>query len=395
MNTYKIIFGVGVVFLAIAACTKDQHQMDPLENDGKAPGALANLQVENLHGAARISYTLPGDEDLLYVLAETDSKRGRIQAKSSLYSNSVLIEGLGDTESREVTLYAVDRGENRSEPVTVTIQPLTPPMQLVRNSVDIVEDFGGVRISFVNELSGDMVINVLTPDSVGDWVEAETWYTSQEEGTFSIRGYEAKPRQFAVFVRDKWENISDTMIVERVPLYEELLDKSKFEQFVLNTDATAGFGWVMPRMWDNSIDEPNGFHTVSPVEFPHHFTFDLGGTYKLSRYTMWQRGLIQSTSFLYGHGNPRRWEIWGATDPPSDGSWDGWTKLVECESIKPSGSPIGTVTNEDREYAMRGHEFMIPLDAPPVRYIRIKVLNTWGGAAYSHVMELSFWGAGQ
>src|SRR3546814_8535505 len=86
-----------------------------------------------------------------------------------------------------------------------------------------------------------------------------TWYTSQEEGSFSIRGFEAKPRKFAVFVRDEWENLSDTLIVERVPLYEVELDKSNFEQYVLNGDATAGFGWVMPRIWDNSLDEPNGF----------------------------------------------------------------------------------------------------------------------------------------
>src|SRR3546814_1412401 len=93
-------------------------------------------------------------------------------------------------------------------------------MQMVRNTVDIKEDFGGVNIQFENGLEKELVISVLTPDSLGDWMEAETWYTSQEEGSFSIRGFEAKPRKFAVFVRDEWENLSDTLIVERVPLYE-------------------------------------------------------------------------------------------------------------------------------------------------------------------------------
>src|SRR3546814_14933488 len=122
-------------------------------------------------------------------------------------------------------------------------------------------------------------------------MEAETWYTSQEEGSFSIRGFEAKPRKFAVFVRDEWENLSDTLIVERVPLYEVELDKSNFEQYVLNGAAAAGFGWVMARMWDNSLDEPNGFHTISPVGFHHHFPFDLVGEFKLVRYSMEERRL--------------------------------------------------------------------------------------------------------
>src|SRR3546814_2071172 len=105
-------------------------------------------------------------------------------------------------------------------------------MQMVRNTVDIKEDFGGVNIQFENGLEKELVISVLTPDSLGDWMEAETWYTSQEEGSFSIRGFEDKPRKFAVFVRDEWENLSDNLIVERVQLYEVELDKSKVEQSV-------------------------------------------------------------------------------------------------------------------------------------------------------------------
>src|SRR3546814_75879 len=179
MNTFKIILGIAGTLLVVSAC-KDKNRLDPLENDGIPPEALTNVQVENLNGAAKISYTLPGDEDLLYVLAETEALRGKIQAKSSLYSNNVLIEGFGDTKAREVTLYAVDRGENRSEPVTVTINPLPPPMQMVRNTVDIKEDFGGVNIQFENGLEKELVISVLPPDSLGDWMEAETWYTSPE-----------------------------------------------------------------------------------------------------------------------------------------------------------------------------------------------------------------------
>src|SRR3546814_19856518 len=147
MNTFKISLGIAGTLLVGSAC-KDKNRLDPFENDGIPPEALTNVQVENLNGAAKISYTLPGDEDLLYVLAETEALRGKIQAKSSLYSNNVLIEGFGETKAREVTLYAVDRGENRSEPVTVTINPLTTPIQILRNPADIKKDLGVENIKF-------------------------------------------------------------------------------------------------------------------------------------------------------------------------------------------------------------------------------------------------------
>src|SRR3546814_14147308 len=117
------------------------------------------------------------------------------------YTTLFRSEGFGDTKAREVTLYAVDRGENRSEPVTVTINPLTPPMQMVRNTVDIKDDFGGVNIQFENGSEKELVLCVLTPDSLGAWMEAVTWYTSTEEGYFSLRGFDANHGKYPVFFR--------------------------------------------------------------------------------------------------------------------------------------------------------------------------------------------------
>src|SRR3546814_11935428 len=64
------------------------------------------------------------------------------------------------------------------------------------------------------------------------------------------------------------------------------------------------------------------------------------------------------------------------------GGEGGWVKLLECEMIKPSGRPLGNNTLEDEEVALAGHEFTFPLDAPPVRYLRFKILETWGGTDY-------------
>ncbi len=65
---------------------------------------------------------------------------------------------------------------------------------------------------------------------------------------------------------------------------------------------------------------------------------------------------------------------------------------MSCYSFKPSGENT-PITNEDKEYAANGFEFEFPLDAPPVRYLRFYVHETWGGAANIHISELSFfWG---
>ena len=37
--------------------------------------------------------------------------------------------------------------------------------------------------------------------------------------------------------------------------------------------------------------------------------------------------------------------------PNPDGSWDQWVKLLDMENVKPSGSPIGILTEDDIEAA--------------------------------------------
>ena len=123
---------------------------------------------------------------------------------------------------------------------------------------------------------------------------------------------------------------------------------------------------------------------------PIWFTFDLGVTTHLSRYLYWQR---LDDSFLYQHGNMKEWEVWGRADKPDQsGSWDGWTLLTTCESYKPSGLPAGQISNEDKEYASAGEEFIFPTDAPAVRYIRFKALSTFTGVKFIHLMEVTFYG---
>jgi hypothetical protein len=124
------------------------------------------------------------------------------------------------------------------------------------------------------------------------------------------------------------------------------------------------------------------------------FTLDLGKKAKLSRFKIYQRQ--ESTSWFYTHGNFQIFEVYSSDeegDSPS-GDWSAWTLQKVCTEIKPSGAPLGQVTSEDIEEMRRGHDFSLPLDMPPVRYLRFKVLKVWNNSAhtFSEVAELTTYG---
>lgn len=395
----RMLCGICLLLLMITACKEDR--ISPVENDDVPPKPVKNAQVENLPGQARITYDLPEDEDLLYVKAEYDinSEISR-EAKSSFYKKSLTVDGFADTLDYEVKLYAVDRSENESEPLSIKVKPLTPPILTAFESLQVQEDFGGVNIAFVNEAEADIVISVISKDSLGEWQSADNLYTKRSGGNFSVRGYPPEEMEFGFYVRDRWDNRSDTLVQNIVPLPEVELDKDLFDEYRLPTDAVRYSGsWGMEKMFDGIIGN-QGFHTSQDSDesgFPQWNTLDLGVQAKLSRFKFWDRG-AGGDSWIYTHGNVKTMELWGSNDPNPDGSWDdSWTYITTVESFKPSGLPPGDANQEDVEYAAQGQEFIIPAEAPAVRYIRFRVIESWTAPPESpngfyHVSEIGFWG---
>ncbi len=168
-----------------------------------------------------------------------------------------------------------------------------------------------------------------------------------------------------------------------------MVDKSGFKELILPGDiALNAWGGSLSKAWDGDITSGNFAHSdnTSPVTFPAWFTFDIGKLVTLSRFEL---NHIVRADLNYNAGNMKTWEIWGRADKPTDGSWDGWTKLLECNSFKPSGSPVGTNTAEDIEYIKNGEKFEFPAGLPHTRYLRIKVLDSWSGQGFIHFSEFS------
>lgn len=388
-----------IIFLA--GCKKEAGYNYIISNDKTPPGVVTNIKVHNFAGGAYITYVLPESDNLLYVLAQykINDSLSR-QTKASYYSDTIIVEGFAKSKDYEVTLYAVSRAQVKSEPVTVTVHPDTPPYLAVFPSVDIRPDFGGVHVSVTNKENKPMGVVVITRNDNNELAPVNQVYSDDSSIDFSVRGYDTIPRKFGVYITDPWSNKSDTLFKTITPIYERQLDKSKFAMFRLPSDAPMGYGWTMPHLWDGSITGA-GYHTEPGHGMPQTFTFDMGVTAKMSRYREWNRGDI----YAWAHGNPKIWALWGSNDPkdqsmPNDVSGlhpgdtvGNWIFIGSFEGKpKPSGKPAGQNTPEDEAANSAGFEYNISINVPPVRYIRWQTFEDYAGGDIVHVMEITIWG---
>lgn len=384
-------------FLLVFSSCSEEKYIGPIDTDS-APGNVTGVTVTPLPGGAKISYILPEDKNLRYVKAIYEIRPGvEKEAKASLYMDHLIVDGFSEIKPYEVKLSTVSNGENESTPQVIEVTPLMSPLLEVYNSFTFEEAFGGATIKFENSGAASLAVTLLT-DSVGTLREIETYYSNSIQGVYSVRGFENEPRLFGAVIRDRWGNLSDTLTQTLTPMFEEFIPKELFSTYHLPTDTYAphaGANRTLDKIWDGLI-APNGgvviFQTAPGSGMPQWFTFDMGQTVMLSRYKFWHRGGQNDEVWAYQLAAPKRWEIWGTAETPDPtGSWDGWIKLLDCNSYKPSGD--GPITSEDLYYATdAGEDFVFPEGIPPVRYLRFKMLETWGYLDYHYMQEVSFWG---
>lgn len=385
-----------IICAVFAASCAEENTLHPYgDNDKQVPGKVTEVTVRNMPGAAVIKYQLPADDDLLYVKAVYRSTHGEErEVRSSGYVDSLYIEGFGDTRTYPVTLYAVDRHENVSEGTVISVQPETPPVVHIRGSLDYIMDFGGFLVNFENELKNDIAIYALRWDEKeGDYVYHDAMYTSQQAGYFAVRGLPDVENKFGVYVRDRYDNQSDTLFFTGTPFREDYLNKMLFREQKCAGDATwNNYNGALYKLWDDTFfanSNGNHAHTQYPLAFPHRFTIDLGVKVQLSRMKEWQRT-------KWEHGSIKRFRAYGCVELPqntNDNPLEGWTLLGEFTSIKPSGLPLGQLSTEDEELYYAGEEFIFKQPTPVIRYFKLESLESHSGMECTTLAELSFWGA--
>lgn len=390
----NLLFFLLSLTVAFSACKEDE--LGPLENNTTPPGKVTIASVTNGAGNASITFSLPTDKDLLYVKAVYYLANGQeMEVKTSYYGNTLLVEGFGDTNEHEVKIYAVNRSEVASEPTIVKVKPLENPIWGVYRSLKAVADFGGLNFKGSNPSKADLAIEVLVL-SKGKYVPtAKNIYTAAPEIDQSVRGLDTLTQKFAITIRDRWLNYSDTLFTTLKPLYETALAKSGYKEVILPTDTPQEYsGTGVAKMWDgNIIDWPSVCLTKPSVLTPQWVTFDLGKMATMSRIVVWNypEYLNAGRTYYYG-GNLKDFEIWGTDNPPADGSFNNWIMLGKYSSTKPSKSAYGVQTSEDYAFANAGISYNFAVGLKKVRYIRIKSINNWQGNTFMSISEVQLYG---
>lgn len=389
---YSYLISFCLVIVQFYACKTEVTT--PLMKDKTPPASITDPVVENLPGAAKIIYKVPKDDDLLYVKAEWKTKQGLIrEEKATYYANNLTLVGFGDSDTYEVKLYAVDKSENSSSPVTVTVKPLKPPYLTVMESITINENFGGIDVEFTNQDRGNIAVVILGIDSLNQFVPINTYYSNLSYDLIRTRNLPAVKSKFGVYIRDRWDNRSDTVLAELTPLFETQLDRTKMKGMALANDAGLWPGTSIEALFDGLWAHNWGarnYQSGASARMPQWFTYDMGVTAKLSRMVWYMR-----EGWLYDLHNPKEVEIWGSNNPTLDGSWDNWVLLAKHTQVKPSGLPNGELSNADVEASKRGETIIFSKDSPEVRYIRFKTLSNWSGGVNVNFNEIVMWGKPQ
>ncbi|WP_437920295.1 DUF4959 domain-containing protein [Sphingobacterium sp. LRF_L2] len=401
MKRHTIIQYIAVIATIVFAlsCKQDLEFRSPHGDNGEKPDVVTGVSVTNLAGKAKITYKLPNNSNLLYVKAVYQYGTGEhAEVKSSIFVDTLLVEGFADTQEHDITLYAVSRNEVLSDPVIVKVKPLEAPFKKVFESIDVINAFGGYNLSASNPTRDNISIIVMRKNNFNEFERDnfKSVYTKTDEILSKIRGLDTLEQEFAIYVKDRWGNNSDTLLKTVKPIFEEKLDPSKFRTFVLPGDAPqVTNGAALQYAWDGKLGWPytSFTHQINGGNDPHIITFDTGTLAKISR--VWIRPFPEGVRYYY-LSTMKRFEIYGSASPSLTGALDGsWTLLGSYEVVKPSGLPYGTDNAEDQATAAAGFNWEVDLNAPKVRYIRIRCLENFAGGTAQSINELEVYGSAQ
>ena len=103
-------------------------------------------------------------------------------------------------------------------------------MEKAFGTINVEVAFGGATITLENEEKGNLIVNVLSKDSLDQWYSVRTEYTSIKNIKLPLRGFKSDERVFGVYLRDRWDNVTDTLFTTLTPLEEYKLDKKKLRR---------------------------------------------------------------------------------------------------------------------------------------------------------------------
>lgn len=417
-----------VKFFILAGCICLLNACEDDQQTGKKPNPILKdaVTITPTHGGAIITYSIPKDPTILYVMAEYNRNGKSIAVRSSVNKNSLIIEGLNTTNPVSVTLYTVSRNDEiKSDPLMVDFTPLESPINMINRTSTILIGFGGVVVAWENPAKTELGVR-LRVDSLGTMLEKDMYFSDIEFDSHAFRGFEDVETTFVVNFEDKWGNVSETKQITGTPHFETEVAKpwSDLRTTIPYDNIAELYGtYHFEKVWDGVTSGDHNVYLSVYGQPGCSMTFDLGQVVKLSRMAMWPNveRHREAASSVYGQVHIHEFEMWGtkALDPsklpPSgpDSYWLHPLSAVQTGQTLPDHTFMDdwvylgryTITrldllgeSQEAIYSQgeAGHHFEIPIEYEPVRIIRFFPLNAGGTAPpsgnYWQIGELSFWG---
>src|SRR5665647_401131 len=249
MKKYSFIM-VALALCSFFACNKKADKP-------WTPGPIEGYQVTPINGGAIITYSIPKDPDILYVMAEYERNGAVFTEKSSVYTNSLTIEGFHTTNKVKVTLYKVNKQEQKSEPFELEFTPLESLVSLAKDSLIMVTGFAGIVASWSNPAATELAVRLMVKNKNNVMETKEVYFSSLKNEKHAFRGFEHKEYTFAIAFEDKWGNSSDTTYFTTTPFYEIMIPKPYVDfRAIIPYDNTTDYSSAhsFPTIWDNIVN---------------------------------------------------------------------------------------------------------------------------------------------
>jgi len=403
-----------------------------------APAQVINPSWVATNGGAIISYTLPNDNNLLFVKAVyVNSLGNEVFRSSSQYTGQIDIDGFNDLNAHEVNLVSVGQNCKESAPVTISVVPDTSYIEIIRRNMIVQKAIGGINIKWYNP-SKKTVYAYINYDSDQDTIRStERILASEVENyDFTIRGLDTIPYQVNIQVEDLSGN--KTAMTDKgkyKPLPEQKIDKGIWKvvtNLSCNGDMYEG---KLVYLFDDVIDvielggrmdAPNGNDSYfiihkdnnsDPIQWingsteldkPLLIVIDMNKYAALSRIKYWQRAyhyiasdgsnVPNSIYAYYEEDNVRSFLFMGLTEEEMVGMTKAklaakiWTdKWMNCDIGDPH-DPDGTIPASKYQEAVDGHEFILPNFSKPFRYIVIGITKSFGSETQMCGSEITLYG---
>ena len=368
------------------------------KKDTTPPGELTITSTEATYGGAIISYTLPNDDDILYVRADYTNGKGKAVFRTvSKHVNQIEVSGFVVEEDVTVSLTVVDENQNKSKAVEHEIRPLQSFIYLVQESIEIVPDLGGVQVSWENIEEKTVFIYLHIAD--GDEEETRILSSSNATENIFVRGLEAKELGFSTKVEDFDGNI--TSLIEEgyyTPLFEEKINKDTWTLVSnLSIDGNAYEGATV-NFWDDVVDtfetnSDNSYFIINRndnggvLRWPLDIVIDLNKKVKINRFKVWQRAFWYNgpgdQPYYYQSENLRSFDLFVSMDKSE------WALLGSFQIEEPTNGDISQALLDE---AVAGHNFNLDEISPEFRYLKFSITSNFGSDSFCHGSEISLFG---